>query len=222
MTRTVLFDDSHAPGEPPPKVPRRRTPEYNIWAHIIGRCTCPTNRAYKWYGARGIGVCDHWRKFENFLADMGKRPSRHHQIDRINNNDGYYPGNCRWVTSKENNNNRRGNVLIEWRGEQHTASQWSISTGIPANVIRSRVRLGWAAEDALTLPMGEARKIRALCGEKNPGSRLTDAQVREIRGRLLAGEKIIPLGKEYGVHFAVISNIKTGKRRTSDESRQAA
>lgn len=82
------------------------TPTYYTWSAMIQRCGNPKNPSYCWYGARGIKVCRRWLKFENFLADMGEKPSGT-SIDRVNNNKGYSPGNCRWATPKEQTNNQR-------------------------------------------------------------------------------------------------------------------
>lgn len=80
---------------------------YNIWQGIRARCYNPNEPAYHNYGGRGIKVCERWiNSFENFYADMGDRP-KDLQIDRINNDGDYDPSNCRWVTPKENSNNRR-------------------------------------------------------------------------------------------------------------------
>ena len=83
-----------------------RTLTYRIWATMIQRCENPNDRKYKYYGGRGISVCEHWHKFENFCADMGVKPEGM-TLDRMNNNGNYRPRNCRWTTYKEQNNNCR-------------------------------------------------------------------------------------------------------------------
>jgi hypothetical protein len=86
---------------------------YRCWLDLWARCTNPKCRAWKNYGGRGIRVCERWRKFENFLKDMGIKPSLKHSIDRYPNNDGNYePGNCRWATAKEQIANRRKKVPV--------------------------------------------------------------------------------------------------------------
>ena len=82
------------------------TTSYRVWKNMVARCQNERSTSYPWYGARGIKVCERWLKFENFLADMGDRPSDR-SIDRINNDGHYEPSNCRWATKKEQSANRR-------------------------------------------------------------------------------------------------------------------
>lgn len=82
--------------------------EYNSWRGAKKRCYNENNTSYKYYGGRGIQVCDRWlNSFENFLTDMGEKPSSSHSLDRINNDGDYSPDNCRWATSKEQSSNKR-------------------------------------------------------------------------------------------------------------------
>jgi hypothetical protein len=77
-----------------------RAPEYVSWVQMKQRCSNPNHHAYGRYGARGITVCASWERYENFLADMGRKPSKSHSLDRIDNDRGYSPDNCRWATKK--------------------------------------------------------------------------------------------------------------------------
>ena len=132
-------------------------PEYPCWSGMWTRCTWPGHRNYGLYGGRGISVCERWRRFATFLDDMGPRPSSRHSLDRFPNRDGNYePGNVRWATSAEQNNNRQNNVFLEYASARRTISEWAAVTGVPQRVIGRRVRRGWSHERALTTPYGGA------------------------------------------------------------------
>lgn len=130
------------------------TPEYKTWQGIIQRCENKNGSAYDDYGGRGIKVCERWHQFENFLADMGKRPSPEHSIDRYPNNDGHYePGNCRWATRKEQQRNRRNTTMVELNGVSKPLQQWAEETGICVETLYSRLfEAKWDVAVALTKP----------------------------------------------------------------------
>src|SRR5574341_991428 len=92
--------------------------EYQAWIDMLKRCNDKKCAAYKRYGGRGIIVCDRWNIFYKFLYDVGKAPSKEHSLDRKENNGNYEPGNVRWATLKQQNENRRINRWIEFRGER--------------------------------------------------------------------------------------------------------
>lgn len=130
----------------------KHTPEYTSWVGMRQRCQNPSNHAYGKYGARGIDVCERWNTFENFLEDMGPKPTHDHSIERIDNNGGYRPDNCRWATNREQCNNRRTNARIIFNGETRTIAQWASITGIHHSTIWNRARRGWSPDKILTTP----------------------------------------------------------------------
>lgn len=110
------------------------------------------SESYKNYGGRGIEVCARWMNFDNFLADMGECPAGM-SIERLHNDSGYEPGNCKWATDKEQANNRRSNRKFEFDGELRTIGQISELKGINYWLLRARlVVLGWPIERAITEP----------------------------------------------------------------------
>lgn len=130
---------------------KRRTPEYATWANIIGRCGNQKNPAYKWYGAKGVRVCDRWRHdYATFLADMGRRPSAKHSIDRFPDPTGEYgPGNCRWATMQEQQRNRRNNRHATIGGVKKTLVEWSEVSGVKLSTLALRLRSGTSPERAI-------------------------------------------------------------------------
>ena len=126
---------------------------YAVWAAMIQRCTNPNNKQWKDYGGRGITVCNRWRKFEDFLEDMGEPPLGL-TIERIKNDKGYCLDNCYWATPKEQARNRRSNHLITCFGKIQCIAAWSEETGIPHKTLRRRItELNWSPKRALTSPV---------------------------------------------------------------------
>ena len=115
----------------PIKHGKRHTKEYNIWAGIKQRCRNQNSLAYKYYGARGINICDRWfDSFENFYTDMGDCPSKLHSIERVDNNLGYYKENCVWATCEEQANNKRNTRILEYNGKKYGILKWARETGL--------------------------------------------------------------------------------------------
>lgn len=102
----------------------KETAEYRVWCSMLSRCNNINHKIYKHYGARGISVCPEWFSYENFLSDMGRRPSNGHSIDRIDVNGNYCKENCRWADIKTQNRNTTRNKYITVEGETKCISEW--------------------------------------------------------------------------------------------------
>lgn len=113
---------------------------YNIWANMIQRCNNPHQTQYKYYGGRGITVCDEWLKFENFYRDMKDGYLDDLTLDRKDSLKGYFKGNCRWVTIQEQQNNRRDCRFIEHNGKRLNLTQWGKELDIPPSTLLGRYR----------------------------------------------------------------------------------
>lgn len=131
----------------------KRTRTYSIWCAMRSRCNNPNVPCYSRYGGRGIVVCERWNTdFIYFLEDMGEAPDGM-SIDRIDNDKGYCPENCRWATTKEQSRNTRQNRFIEFNGKTQTLVDWSEELNIPyARLSRRLNALGWDDQKALTTP----------------------------------------------------------------------
>lgn len=136
---------------------------------MLTRCTNVNNPTYKWYGAKGVTVCERWKQFPNFLADMGERPSLLHSLDRYPDKTGNYePGNCRWATRKEQCNNQTKNVIVSYDGRDYTIGQLADIACVSYTTLRKRLALGWSVEDAVHKgKMSRGRRYFKKSGHSN-------------------------------------------------------
>lgn len=132
-----------------------RTRIYKVWEHIKFRCYNKKSCNYKNYGGRGIEICDEWKNdfysFHNWAIKNGYRDDL--TIDRINNNGNYEPSNCRWITPKEQANNRRSNTYINYNKETHTLTQWAEKLNMKPTTLLARLKKGWSIEKTLSTPI---------------------------------------------------------------------
>lgn len=139
------------------------TSEYRSWGGMIDRCFNPKNAAYENYGGRGITVCDRWKSdYRLFFEDMGKKPSRDHSIDRIDNDGPYSPENCRWATMKEQHKNRRCSFYVLNGGERLYLPELARQTGIKRQTLRNRLERGWSFEEAIKTPVNSYRLAKSV------------------------------------------------------------
>ena len=137
---------------------KKITPTYYSWRTMIQRCTNPNDPRYHDYGGRGITVCVTWKdSFENFLKDMGERPSKN-QIDRIKNDKGYCKENCRWVTPQTNSRNRRDNRMETFMGKTQCRIIWAKEFNINSTTLQWRLENGWSIGKALKTPVRKTKE----------------------------------------------------------------
>lgn len=128
----------------------KKSPEMLSFRSAKGRCTNPRNPAFHDYGGRGIEF--RYKSLAEFLADVGRRPTPKHSLDRKETNGHYEPGNCRWATRLVQNNNRRDNRLIDFRGETDTLPNMARKHGVAVHTIENRLLAGWCIECTMTIP----------------------------------------------------------------------
>lgn len=137
-----------------------KTRLYGIWHSMKMRCENENAQAYDSYGGRGVTVCERWsNSFEAFFNDMGSEYHEGLTLDRIDNDKGYYPENCRWVSMKTQCNNRRSSVSITRNGETKTIAEWCRHFGIKQSTVTNRRYMGWDEEKLFDPPHKKERII---------------------------------------------------------------
>jgi hypothetical protein len=186
-----------------PKESGAASPLYTVWRSLLSRCYREENPAYKDYGGRGIAVCDEWRDYGSFrLWALASGYRADLQIDRIDNNGNYEPGNCQWATRHENQRNKRDSYILTAFGETKPLVAWIED---PRCVVEYQTawhrikRGGWSADEALSTPPADSNA---------PGAKLTPQQVLEIRGS--PSKSARELAAQYGVSRSTINNVRAG------------
>lgn len=176
-----------------------KTDEFKIWCGIKSRVYNPNVDSYSRYGGRGIAMCQRWLdSFENFLEDMGKRPSKRHSIDRFPDEDGDYgPENCRWALPKPQAERRSTSRWFEYKGERKVLSDWLKQFGVTYVGVSANLAKGISFEET----------IERLVNKVKGG--LSKAQVMEIFNSTKLYRE---LSAEYNISISIITSIKVGKQ----------
>lgn len=128
-----------------------KTLEFKTWSSMKTRCYNPKADSYEDYGGRGITVCDEWlNSFETFYKDMGNKPYKNAQIDRIDNSKEYSKNNCKWVSCHQNNRNKRNNKILTYKGNSKSLAEWAEMYGLRRDTLLYRINANWSVEKALT------------------------------------------------------------------------
>lgn len=137
MARAIMIDG----------VALYKQPWYGSYRSMMDRCYRETSGNYKFYGGRGIEVCEAWHDpviFAKWASESGYKKGL--WLDRIDTNGDYCPENCKWSTPQEQANNRRNNNVLTYRGESHTLAEWARILGVKKSLIKTRVWYGWSPE----------------------------------------------------------------------------
>lgn len=129
-------------------------PEYYTWSNMKSRCHNSSHKFYPLYGGRGIFVCKEWRdSFLKFYEYVGNRPGKGYSLDRIDVNKGYEPGNVRWATQKQQQNNMQRNMRLTYNDENKTVHEWAAILGIKPVTLYTRIYRGWDTKKAIETPV---------------------------------------------------------------------
>lgn len=152
---------------------KKQSPLYQVWSQIKMRCFNENHPKYKNYGKRGIKMDPVWRdSFATFQADLtkeiGERPSKKHSLDRVNNNEGYFPGNLQWSISVRQNRNKRSNHMVFFQGKMRSLAEVAEISGVDHRRLQHRVvDQGMSIDDAVALPLEPGLDFYTYKGERH-------------------------------------------------------
>jgi len=204
--------------------------EYRTWGNMKQRCYNENIPAYRNYGGRGITVCDEWlHDFKQFFKDMGEKPSSKHSIDRVDNDKGYSPDNCRWATSttqsrntRVNKRNRVGQNGVRWK-QSHNRWEARISVAGMVTLIGSYAtkeeaiaarkaaeKTYWEGDKGYELARLHKLGDMTSVGVNNPRAKVTEQDVFEIREASEHGVPAMKLADKYGLSYRSVRDIICG------------
>ena len=147
------------------------TPIYAVWNMMRQRCQVPTNKQYSEYGGRGIKVADDWQTFEGFFKDMGDQPFKGAMLERVDNDGPYSRENCVWTDRKAQNNNKRSNVLWEYKGKMYRLEELAEMNGLKPATLASRLyQYKWPVERAVETPVLSSSESSHIAPETGPAA----------------------------------------------------
>jgi DNA-binding transcriptional regulator YhcF (GntR family) len=150
--------------------------EYAVWVNMRQRCFNVNSTGYAHYGGRGIQVCERWSDYRNFIADMGRRPSPEHTIERLDVNGNYEPSNCTWATRKEQANNRTNNVRFKVGDQEFTTAQLASQLNVVRSTIENRFKRGLNLDEVIEAGEHQSEKF------SYKGDLLTIRELAQIAG----------------------------------------
>lgn len=169
---------------------------------MMQRCFNPKDVAFQYYGGRGVSVDPTLRTFQGFLAVLGPRPEDM-SLERINSDGDYTPSNVKWATIMEQNNNRRSNVQITYKGKSQTLAAWARDLGMNKTMLWNRLNTyKWSVADSFERPKG------ITCYKGLTTRKLSDEQVLEI-ARSTELQRVV--AEKFGVCQTLVSQIRAGK-----------
>lgn len=182
---------------------------YSIWRHMIERCYREDTNGFSQYGGRGITVCEEWRKdvslFISWAIENGYKDNL--SIDRMDNDKGYSPENCRWVSQSEQCNNKRNNIVIEYKGKKQTLTQWCEDLKVPFNLAQKRYHRGWEVDRIFNEPVKKSETgVRGVSIRK-------DGKTIKYRAYIYEGNKRKHIGTYDNLEDAVSARRQAEKER---------